>query len=273
MIEALHVTVGTVVHDVSFLAPGGQVTGIIGPNGAGKSTLLGALAGTRRHVTGTVRAGAAGSPVDITGMGDRLRARILATVPQDTTLGFEFTARDVVSFGRHPHIGRFGRSTAHDHAVVQDALTRCDVLGLADRSVATLSGGERQLVHIARALAQETQVLLLDEPVSALDLHHELTVLTLLKNLAAQGRTVVTVLHDLTQAGRFCDRLVLITDGRVRATGPPPEVLVPGILDPAYRVRTTVRNDPDTRSPAVTAFLPSTSLPPTSPPAKKESLT
>ncbi|WP_297004859.1 ABC transporter ATP-binding protein [uncultured Corynebacterium sp.] len=254
MIEAQHITVGAIVRDVSFHASDGQVTGIIGPNGAGKSTLLGALAGTRRHTTGKVLGTTVSGRADITRLRDRQRARVLATVPQDTALSFDFIARDVVSFGRHPHIGRFGRPTTRDLAIVEGALTRVDIRRFADRPVPTLSGGERQLVHIARALAQDTPFLLLDEPVSALDLHHELAVLTLLRDLAAQGRTVITVLHDLTQAARFCDRLILITDGQVRASGTPEEVLVPTVLDPTYRVRTTVRTDPDTHTPTVTAF-------------------
>ena len=240
----------TLVDAADVDAAPGEVTGIIGPNGAGKSTLLRVLAGLDRSAGGSVEVGGR----DIRRLREPRRAALVATVPQETALDFDFTVADVVGFGRHHRIGRLSRPGADDAAAVAEAMARVGIAHLADRAVPTLSGGERQLTHIARALAQDTPVLLLDEPVSALDLRHELLVLQLLRAIAAEGRTVVAVLHDLSQAARFCDRLVLLGRGAVRAAGSPREVLRPDLLDGVYRVRAAVREDPDTGAPHVTAL-------------------
>ncbi|WP_448851497.1 heme ABC transporter ATP-binding protein [Corynebacterium sp. 335C] len=239
----------------------GEVTGIIGPNGAGKSTLLRALAGLDRRAGGTVEV--AGR--DLRALREPKRAALVATVPQETALDFDFTVADVVAFGRHHRIGRLSRPSEEDRAAVAAAMRRVGVAHLADRAVPTLSGGERQLAHIARALAQDTPAMLLDEPVSALDLRHELLVLSLLREVAAEGRAVVAVLHDLSQAARFCDRLILLGDGRVRAAGTPREVLRPGLLEEVYRVRASVREDPDTGAPRVTALAAHPGVPGSAP--------
>lgn len=252
MIQGTGLTVPGILHRVDVTGPAGQVTGIIGPNGAGKSTLLGALSLLRSGARGTVSVH--GAPIN--DLSDRARARLMALVAQHTTLDFDFTARDVVAFGRHPHRGRFERESERDRDHVTSALERVGASRFADRPVTHLSGGENQLTQIARAIAQDVPVLLLDEPVSALDLRHELIVLTLLRELAEEGRTVITVLHDLSQAARFCDRLVLVADGCITATGTPDQVLTPATIAGAYGVHTTVRTNPDTGSVTVTALHP-----------------
>ncbi|MHA2790172.1 ABC transporter ATP-binding protein [Corynebacterium sp. S7] len=252
MIEGHSITVPGILSQINFIAESGQVTGIIGPNGAGKSTLLSALSQLHDKARGTVEV----DGTAINGYSDRQRARLIATFPQNTSLDFDFTAREVVAFGRHPHRGRLDRETDHDRNVVREAIARVGAESFADRPVPQLSGGERQLTHIARALAQATPVMLLDEPVSALDLRHQLVVLNLLHSLAKKGSTVVTVLHDLSQAARFCDQLVLIANGQVCATGPPEKVLLPDILAQTYGVHASIRRNPDTNSVDVTALYP-----------------
>lgn len=234
-----------VLDDVPVTAPSHEVTGVVGPNGAGKSTLLRALAGLG-HGTVTV------DGRDMSGLRERDRALVMATVWQDTAVDFDITVGELAELGRHPHIPRFARPCTTDRAAVARALDLAGVTHLAHRAVPTLSGGERQLAQLARALAQETPVLLLDEPVAALDLAHTLRVLQLMRELAADGRTIITVLHDLTMAARFCDRLVVLDRGRARAAGPPVDVLTPELLSEVWGVTATIRPDPDTGTPRVT---------------------
>lgn len=216
MIDA-RITVPGILSDVPVSAEPGQVTGIIGPNGAGKSTLL------------------RGVWLDA-GSSDRQRARRMAVVPQDTTMSFDFSVAEVVQFGRHPHVSRFQQFSDSDTRIVEDSLTRVGIEHLKDKSVNQISGGERQLVHVARAIAQDTPILLCDEPTSALDLKHQVRVLTLLQEQAQQGKTVVVVLHDLTLAARYCDRLVLMAERNVAATGPPEAVLSAELVSEIYGV-------------------------------------
>jgi iron complex transport system ATP-binding protein len=230
----------------------GRVLGLVGPNGTGKSTLLRALAGLIRPTAGTVTLD--GRPLR------SHRTRELATrvayLPQNTDLPFDFTAREVVLLGRHPHTGRLRGESPADHAIAAEVMSAAGISHLADRAVPTLSGGERQLVYVAKALAQRTDVLLADEPVSALDLRHQLTVLELLRERAGEGAAVAVVLHDLSQAARYCDELLLLHDARVAAHGTPAGVLTPDVLATAYGVRAAVRHDDLTGAVTVTALNP-----------------
>ncbi|APU15371.1 MULTISPECIES: heme ABC transporter ATP-binding protein [Actinoalloteichus] len=232
-----------VLTDVELAVRPGEVLALVGPNGAGKSTLLSALAGLRRPDSGTVRLG----EKPLRTLRPRTVARSLAHVPQDTRLDFDFTARQVVLMGRHPHLGRFAPLRAEDEGIADQALRTAGAERWADQEVTTLSGGERQLVHIAKALTQQPEVLLLDEPVAALDLRHQLHVLQLLRNLSTEGTALVVVLHDLDQAARFCDRVALLHEGRVLADGTPEHVLTEQNIALAYQVRSVIRRDPDTR--------------------------
>ena len=229
----VRITVPGILSDVAFSAERGQVTGIIGPNGAGKSTLL------------------RGVWLDA-GTSDRQRARQMAVVPQDTTMSFDFSVAEVVQFGRHPHVSRFQQFTDSDRQIVEDSLARVGIEHLREKSVNQISGGERQLVHVARAIAQDTPVLLCDEPTSALDLKHQVRVLNLLREQAQEEKTVVVVLHDLTLAARYCDRLVLMAERNVAATGPPEAVLSPELVSEVYGVPVDIRPDPVTESLRVT---------------------
>lgn len=239
-----------IVHDAHGSFEPGTVTALLGPNGAGKSTLLRALAGLLPVTCGRIR-------LDDAELGDlsvRERARLVAMVPQHPALDFHFSAREVVMMGRHPHIGRFGTESARDHAAVDVALATTCTEELVDRDTATLSGGERQLVFIAKAIAQDTPVVLLDEPISALDVAHQLQVLQLMRALADEGRTVVAALHDLDLAARIADQAYVVGKGHVQAQGTPAEVLTPTLMRQVFGVDAHIGTDPVTGTPTVAAY-------------------
>ncbi|MDA5193922.1 ABC transporter ATP-binding protein [Govanella unica] len=234
-VDQLSVTLGArqVLEDVSFNAPRGVVTGLLGPNGAGKTTALRALLGLVPEARGHVLLGG----VDIRSQAAAERARQMAYLPQGGVVHWPVDVETLVTLGRHPHRTSLGRLTAEDRAAIKRAMAETDVLHLRDRPVTQLSGGERMRALLARALATEARVLLADEPVAALDPLHVLSVMTLFERLAAEGRTVVVVLHDLALAARFCRHLVLLDNGRVAASGKPADVLTPKHLAAVYGVR------------------------------------
>ena len=210
----------------------GEAVALVGPNGAGKTTLLRMLAGLVPH-TGEVRLD--GWPVRR--MDARERARRVALVRQQTALPVDFTVREVVEMGRAPHVAWAGRLGAADRAAVDAALAAADLGGLAGRSVRQLSGGEQQRVGLAQALAQDTPVLLLDEPTAHLDVRHQMEMLGRARALADSGRTVVAALHDLDRAVAFAGRLVVLSAGRIAADGPPGAVLTEALLAAVFGVR------------------------------------
>ena len=258
-IESVSVELGgrEVLRDVSLSVPAGEFLGLVGPNGAGKTTLLRTVNGLVEPTRG--RVAVAGAPV--AGRSARDLARRVATVPQETSLGFDFTARDVVEMGRFPRQSRFSAPDEADRSAVERALDRTATADLADRRVGELSGGERQRVLLARALAQETPVLLLDEPTASLDVNHQVATLSLVRELAAEGRTAVAAIHDLDLAARFCDRLALVAGGELVAVGTPREVLTEGRVERTYGVRTVVAEHPVTGTPTVTVLEPDESKP------------
>ncbi|GIG36701.1 ABC transporter ATP-binding protein [Cellulomonas pakistanensis] len=225
-----------VLADVALSAPPGAVTGLLGPNGSGKSTLLHALAGSTTPDAGEVRLG--GRPL---GAVPRLeRARTVAVMEQDADSDTDLAVADVVALGRLPHRRRLTPPGPDDAAACARALDLVGMAGTERRRWRTLSGGERQRVHAARALAQEPAVLLLDEPTNHLDVRHQHELLGLLR---ATELTVVVVLHDLALAARYCDRLVVLRDGRVHAAGPTAGVLTPPTLREAFGVDAVVTQD------------------------------
>jgi iron complex transport system ATP-binding protein len=217
------------------VATGEWVT-VIGPNGAGKSTLLRAIGGLVPF-TGSISL--AGTP--ITRLKRRERARLVASVAQQPVVPPGMTVLDYVLLGRTPYIPPLGRESAADLAVVYEALSGLNLTRFAGRELGTLSGGERQRVFLARALAQGATLLLLDEPTSALDIGHQQEVLELVDALRVErGLTVLTTMHDLSVAGEYADRLVLLADGQVAAVGSPREVLTEEVLARHYRARVRV---------------------------------
>ncbi|NES13343.1 ABC transporter ATP-binding protein [Micromonospora sp. PPF5-17] len=214
----------------------GEWVTVIGPNGAGKSTLLRAVGGLLA-APGVVSL--FGTP--IRSLRRRDRARVVATVAQSPVVPAGMSVLDYVLLGRTPYIPPLGRESAADLAAVHEVLDRLDLMDFDRRELATLSGGERQRVFLARALAQGATLLLLDEPTSALDIGHQQEVLELVDQLRrAHGLTVLATMHDLSVAGEYADRLVLLADGRVAAAGPPQEVLTEELLSRHYRAHVRI---------------------------------
>jgi iron complex transport system ATP-binding protein len=225
----------------------GQTVAVVGPNGAGKSTLMRAISGETVVASGTIRIN--GRELRAWSADERAIQR--AVLPQTPTLAFPFRACDVVELGRYPHRGR---ATASEHrAAIAGAMEAADVSALAARDCRTLSGGELHRVHFARALAQvwapladgRTRHLLLDEPTAALDLAHQNLVMSRAAAFARQGGAVLAILHDLNLAAAFADRIVVVDDGRVAASGPPPDVLTPDLIRKVWRVDAKVHGGTD----------------------------
>ncbi|RNI20317.1 ABC transporter ATP-binding protein [Flexivirga caeni] len=246
------VTVGygeqPVVHDVSLRIPDGKVTSVIGPNGCGKSTLLRTLSRLLTPTSGTVRL----DDAPIGALSAKQLARTLALLPQSPIAPEGLLVRDLVGRGRHPHQRWFQQWSHGDEEVVTDAMRWTGILGLADRPVDALSGGQRQRVWIAMTLAQDTDLVLLDEPTTYLDLAHQVDVLELVCRLNRErGATVAMVLHDLNLAVRFSDHLVVMRQGRVVAQGDPVDVLDAELLHEVFGLTADLVADPRTGIPLV----------------------
>lgn len=199
----------------------GELLAVVGPNGCGKTTLLRAVLGMVPLLHGEVEL----DGVPLSGWGRAALARIAALVPQREESAFSWRVEEMVGFGRYAHRGPLSAMTAGDRAAVDRALVRCDLVGLSKRRVETLSGGEWQRVRIARALAQEARLLLLDEPTVSLDLGHEMALLELVRRLVGAGLAAIIVTHHLNLAARFADRMLLLNQSRTIATGTPTEVM------------------------------------------------
>ena len=219
-----------VVQEVDLEVPTGELLALVGPNGAGKSTLLAALSGERHPASGAVFVGDRPvrdyPPLEL--------ARVRSMLTQDNAVSFPFLVSEVVEMGRSPWARIAERE--RDADAIDTATHRTDVVHLLDRRFTELSGGERARVSLARVLAQDTPVVLLDEPTAALDLRHQEDVLRIARELAEEGRTVVVVLHDLSLAGAYADRVALMQDGRIRALGTPVEVLTEQLVSEVYAV-------------------------------------
>ncbi len=210
-----------VLDEVSLQARAGELVGLLGPNGAGKSTLVRIVAGLATPASGSVH---------LAGLDPHLAprrrvAQVCALVPQEPVVAWPFTVRETVMMGRAPRQGLFAIPGRFDRGAVEGALAACDLLSLADRRLDALSGGERRRVFFARALAQEPRLLLLDEPTAFLDLGHQVAAMEMARVAAAGGLCVLAVLHDLNLAASSCDRLIVLSRGRVVAEGRPGDVL------------------------------------------------
>ncbi|MEV4252463.1 ABC transporter ATP-binding protein [Spirillospora sp. NPDC049652] len=233
-----------IVTGVRLTAEPGHFVGLIGPNGSGKSTLLRTVYRTLRPSTGVVSL----DGDDLWRMRPRTAARRRAAVTQHGDPGGEFTVAEVVAMGRGPHQGLLDRESGDDRAVIAESLERVGMDGRADRLFSTLSGGERQRVLLARALAQRAPLLVLDEPTNHLDVGAQLGLLDLVRSL---GLTVLAALHDLDHAAAYCDHVVVLRDGRVRASGPPLEVLTPEFIAEVFGVRAHIGPHPLTGRPHI----------------------
>jgi ABC-type cobalamin/Fe3+-siderophores transport system ATPase subunit len=245
-----------VLPGVDLSLPDGRITAIVGPNGCGKSTLLRAFARVLAPGAGAVLLD--GEPIHR--MPTRRVAQQVGLLPQSNVVPEQLSVEELVARGRYPHRGAFGRWTGHDQAVVDDAMEATGTTEFRSRLVDELSGGQRQRAWIAMVLAQETPVLLLDEPTTYLDLAHRLEVLRLLRTLnVGRGVTVAMVLHDLDEASRYADHLVAMRDGRLVAQGPPTEVVTPELVHDVFGVHCLTVPDPVTGTPLVVPVEPAAS--------------
>lgn len=233
-----------VLHDVRLDITAGSFTGVIGKNGAGKTTLFRLLTGEFHPHRGTVALAGRALP----SYAARARAKLIAVVPQNEDMVFPFTVRSMVLLGRGPHLGYFGYETQADLTAAEHAMEQAGVAKFAARKVTDLSGGELHRVLIARALAQETPILLLDEPNAHLDLRHQVELFELLSRLHTEGRTILCITHDLNLAAKYCKRLIMLDDGRTVADGAPHEVITEQRLERHFGVRTRVTMEDGTPS-------------------------
>ncbi|MDK8483188.1 ABC transporter ATP-binding protein [Corynebacterium marquesiae] len=251
-VDASSVTVGygqrTIIRDLSATFPAGKITTIVGPNGCGKSTLLRAMSGLLNLDTGTVS-------VDGQNISDMKRkdvARILGMLPQSPVAPEGLLVSDLVARGRHPHQAWFRQWSSTDEDAVFEALKQTGSADLASRTLDELSGGQRQRVWISMVLAQNTDILFLDEPTTYLDLATSVDILELVDSLRQElGRTVVMVLHDLNLAVRYSDYLVIMKEGQVIASGAPAEIITAELLQDAFDLRARVIEDPETGDPLI----------------------
>ncbi len=236
-----------VCRDVSLHLPRSQVTALVGPNGSGKSTLLRTLARLHRPDRGAVILDGR----ELSGYRTRELARRISFLTQSPLVPAGISVRDLIAYGRHPHRGLLARTLdSDDQAAVCWALEATNLTELAARPLDQLSGGERQRAWIAMSLAQRTELLLLDEPTTHLDIRYQIDVLDLVRSLVDDhGITVAIVLHDLNQAAAYADRMLVLADGRIVATGAPSRVMTEQVIQDAFRIETTIIADPNTGLP------------------------
>ena len=237
-----------VLQGVTFGVQSGEVVALVGPNGAGKSTLIRAVSGVVPMRGGEVSI----NGTLLSGLSTGERARCLAVVPQARSLPPAFSVYEAVLLGRTPHLGWLGRTSRQDHEHVKEALGQTEMLPLAERYIGELSGGEQQRALLARALAQDTPVLLLDEPTTHLDLHHREGLIRLIRELAVRKHlAILMVLHDLNLAGLYADRVALLVEGRLQAIGSAADVLTEARLSQVYQMPVRVIPHPEYGTPLV----------------------
>jgi len=249
-IESLSVSYGTrkVLQSITLEVEAGEVLALIGPNGAGKSTLIRAASGVIPVHAGSVVV----DNEDLLTLPAMRRARFLAVVPQAVLMPPAFTVWETVLLGRTPYLNFLGHVSSRDEEIAHQALQKVDAFDLAERRVGELSGGEQQRVLLARALAQSTPILLLDEPTVHLDLQHQVALMEIVRSLARSDNLAVLIaLHDLNLAARYADRVALLVNGEIKAVGTPRQVLTPEIISTAYHLPVRVIPHPFADVPLV----------------------
>jgi iron complex transport system ATP-binding protein len=239
---SVDITGRRIVSDVDISVPDGRFVGLLGPNGSGKSTILKAIYRVHRPASGRILLDGS----DLLAMRQKDAARRIAVVAQESTVEFDFTVFEMVMIGRTPHKRAFDRDNAMDRTIAQHAIERVGCEDLTDRSFNTLSGGEKQRVLIARAIAQGADHLILDEPTNHLDIRYQLEVLEL---VAGFGMTVLAALHDLSLAALFCDTVYLLADGRIVTSGPPKAVITAEMVRHAYGADVLIVEHPESGTP------------------------
>ena len=237
-----------VVRDVSLTVRPGEFLSLVGPNGSGKTTLLRLLDRIFIPNRGTILLG----DQPFAKFSRRAIARRIAFVPQDNSIQFPFTVAEIVLMGRSPHTGGMAFENAHDRDVAAEMMRLTDIAGFADQPITNLSGGERQRVFIARALAQQPEIILLDEPTAHLDIAHQVEMFRIIKRLNTEsGLTVLSVSHDLNLAAAYSDRIAMMVGGRLAALGPPAEVLTGDLIREEFRTPVIVDTHPVLGAPRV----------------------
>lgn len=245
-LEAEGITVGyggpAILHEISLAIPSAKITALIGPNGCGKSTLLRALGRQQPLSAGAVRF----NGDSIHDLSARQFARHVAFLPQQPVTPEGVTVREVIAYGRYPYTGAFASLNARDHEAIEQAASKAGVEELLDNPATELSGGQRQRVWVAMTVAQETPILLLDEPTTYLDPAHQISILDLVRDLNKAGRTIVMVVHDMTHAARFADHIVAMRDGQVVATGDTDTVMSAALIAEVFGMECLTVQDPET---------------------------
>jgi iron complex transport system ATP-binding protein len=231
---------------ISFLP--GEITALIGPNGAGKSTLIKTASGILPVISGQVKV----DGFNISKVNSSERARLISVIPQARNLPSAFTVREVILMGRTAYSGWFGQFSTTDLEIVEQAMHRTDTISLADRRIGELSGGEAQRVLLARAIAQQSKVMLLDEPTTHLDIQYQINLLDLIVKLTREDHLVVVLaIHDLNLVSRYANRIALLVDGCIQASGLPPDVLMPEILSFGYQMEMKVLHSEGVEYPVI----------------------
>ncbi|MDR7855711.1 ABC transporter ATP-binding protein [Tissierella sp.] len=240
-----------ILKDISFNVEKGKFISIIGPNGSGKSTLLKNLNRIYTPRGGKVFL----DNIDIKKIRTKELAKKIALVPQNTNIDYEFTVEDIVLMGRHPYKGRFQKEDESDYEIVKEALELTNTLHLKDRIITELSGGERQRVIIAKALAQNPSIILLDEPTSHLDINHQIEILNLLRKLNKEkGTTIVVVIHDINLGARYSDKIIMLNEGEIIGIGSPEEVITKENIEHAYNLEVAIEKSKYTDTIYLTAL-------------------
>ncbi len=236
-----------VLKNISLSLSKGEIVSIIGPNGSGKSTLLKLIAGIVKPQTGTIYI----NKQPIHSITRRNLALVLGYLPQNTESDFDYSAKEVVGLGRFPHLKGIGFLSRNDHEVVTRCLEATDILHLRDRTLSTLSGGEKKRVLLASVLAQEPEILLLDEPTASLDIHHQIRFYSLLRRLATEGLGIMVVTHDINLASVFSSRLLVLNKGRIIMEGTPQKVIKEDVMRSVYGNSLCITKHPQGEIPLV----------------------
>lgn len=235
----------TIIENLSVTIPKGKVTALIGPNGCGKSTLLKTLSRINKPQAGEVFI----EQQPLTRIKDKVLAQRLSLLPQVLVSPEGITVRKLVEYGRSPYVSHWGKLSKQDTEIVEQAMAETGVDDLAAQNVESLSGGQRQRAWIAMVLAQDTEIVMLDEPTTYLDLSHQIELMSLMRAMNEQGKTVIVVLHDLNQACRYCDHLVVLKKGQLVAQGAPEQVFTEQLLEDVFELDAVVIQDPISNSP------------------------
>lgn len=225
-----------IIKDLDCQINEGDFVGIIGPNGSGKSTLLKLITGVTTPDKGTIYI----KEEELKEINPKRLARQMAVVPQNTDVYYNFSTYDIVAMGRYPHQNRWSTNGEEDKAVIKSAMKKTGIWKFKDKGIKNLSGGERQRVIIARALAQEPEIIILDEPTSSLDINYQIEIFDLLKDLKKEGKTIIVVSHDLNLASQYCDKILLLSEGRVYSYGRPDQVITVNNISQVYDIEVVV---------------------------------